>query len=43
MVILPLLLGGYNQTLKQVDDAKLAVAIAAGVWTVGVRKKLLLG
>jgi hypothetical protein len=41
MVILPLLLGGYNQTLKRVDDAKLAIAIAAGMWTVGVRAQLL--
>ena len=43
MVILPLLLGGYNQALKRVDDAKLAIAIAAGLWAIGVRKRLLLG
>ncbi|GAQ88268.1 hypothetical protein KFL_004140040 [Klebsormidium nitens] len=41
MVILPLLLGGYNQTLKRVDDSKLAIAIAAAVWTAGVRTRLL--
>ena len=43
MVVLPLLLGGYNQVLKRVDDEKLAVAIAAGKWTVGIPKRLLIG
>jgi hypothetical protein len=41
MVVLPLLLGGYNQTLERVDDGKLAIAIGAGVWSVGVRARLL--
>lgn len=41
MVILPLLLGGYNQSLKRVDDSKLAIAIAVGVWSVRVRARLL--
>ena len=43
MVILPLLLGGYNSSLKRVDDAKLSIALAAAVWTVGVRARLLQG
>ncbi|GAQ90556.1 hypothetical protein KFL_006550060 [Klebsormidium nitens] len=41
MVILPLLLGGYNAALRRVDDAKLCVAIAATCWTVGMRLALL--
>lgn len=43
MVILPLLLGGYNAALRRVDEAKLCIAIAAGCWSVGVRHGLLLG
>jgi hypothetical protein len=43
MVILPLLLGGYNSSLKRVDDAKLSVAIAVAMWTVRIPKRLLLG
>jgi hypothetical protein len=43
MVILSLLLGGYNAALRRVNDAKLCVAIAVGVWSFAVRKKLLLG
>ncbi|GAQ85302.1 hypothetical protein KFL_002280170 [Klebsormidium nitens] len=43
MVILPLLLGGYNSALRRVDDAKLSIAIAVAVWTVGVRAQLLQG
>ncbi|GAQ93077.1 hypothetical protein KFL_012860010, partial [Klebsormidium nitens] len=43
MGILPLLLGGYNSSLKRVDDAKLSIALAAAVWTVGVRARLLHG
>jgi hypothetical protein len=43
IVILPILLGGYNQTLKRVDDAKLSIAIAAAVWAAGIPKRLLLG
>ncbi|GAQ89497.1 hypothetical protein KFL_005300010 [Klebsormidium nitens] len=41
MVILPLLLGGNNSSSKRVDDAKLSIALAATVWTVGVRARLL--
>jgi hypothetical protein len=41
MVILLLLLGGYNSSLKRVDNAKLSIALAAAVWTVGVRARLL--
>ncbi|GAQ92640.1 hypothetical protein KFL_010800040 [Klebsormidium nitens] len=41
MVILPLLLGGYNSSLKRVDDGKLSIAIAVAVWTGGTRAWLL--
>lgn len=41
MVILPLLLDGYNKTLRRVDDSKLAIAIAAAVWTIGFLNRLL--
>jgi hypothetical protein len=43
MVILPLLLGGYNSSLKRVDNAKLSIAFAAAMWTVGIQRRLLLG
>lgn len=43
MVILPLLLDAYNASLKRVDDAKLCVAIAAGVWAAAIRRALLQG
>jgi hypothetical protein len=43
MVILPLLLDAYNANLKRVDDAKLFVAIAAGLWTTAIRGVLLRG
>jgi hypothetical protein len=43
MVILPLLLGGYNSSSKRVNDAKLSIALAVAMWTVGIPKRLLLG
>jgi hypothetical protein len=43
MSILPLLLDAYNANLKRVDDAKLLVAIAAGIWTAAIRQGLLGG
>jgi hypothetical protein len=43
MVILPLLLGGYNSSLRQVDDAKLSIAIGVAVWVARIRRRLLLG
>ncbi|GAQ93268.1 hypothetical protein KFL_014030020, partial [Klebsormidium nitens] len=43
MVILPLLLGGFNMTLRRVDDAKLGIAIAVAMWTARIPKRLLLG
>ncbi|GAQ92001.1 hypothetical protein KFL_009020020 [Klebsormidium nitens] len=41
MVILPLLLGGFNTTLKRVDDAKRGIAIAAVVWSAAIARALL--
>ncbi|GAQ85448.1 hypothetical protein KFL_002360010, partial [Klebsormidium nitens] len=43
MVILPLLLGGYNSSLRRVDDAKISIAIGSAVWVAGIRRRLLLG
>jgi hypothetical protein len=43
MVTLPLLLGGYNSSLRRVDDAKLSIAVAAAMWTIGLSRRLLLG
>jgi hypothetical protein len=43
IVILPLILDAYNANLRRVDDAKLFVAIAARVWSVGIRGLLLRG
>jgi hypothetical protein len=43
MVILPLLLGGYNSSLRRVDDAKFSIAIAAAAWTAAISWRLLLG
>jgi hypothetical protein len=43
MVILPLLFDAYNANLRRVDDAKLFVAIAAGLWTTAIRGILLRG
>jgi hypothetical protein len=43
MVILPLLLDAYNANLGRVNDAKLFVAIAAGLWNTAIRGILLRG
>jgi hypothetical protein len=43
MIILPLLLDAYDASLRRVNDAKLFVAIAAGVWTTAIRGVLLRG
>ncbi|GAQ83542.1 hypothetical protein KFL_001520120 [Klebsormidium nitens] len=43
MVILPLLLGGFNTTLKRVDNAKRGIAIAAAAWSAAIARALLQG